>query len=88
MAEVQEESLKCYIHRFGVSLDLKNIRRIQLCYNQRFLSIEKHDSSLEVIKIDTKQDNTNIVEDVEQWVCFSFVFYHHITYLSSLTLSA
>lgn len=63
MADIQSpEILKCYIHRFGISLSFKDITSIKICQSQRYISIEKENSLLEIIKLDTKQNNVKPVE--------------------------
>ncbi|XP_076102993.1 spatacsin-like isoform X1 [Mytilus galloprovincialis] len=63
MADIQSpEILKCYIHRFGISLSFKDITSLKICQSQRYISIEKENSLLEIIKLDTKQNNVKPVE--------------------------
>ncbi|CAC5394702.1 SPG11 [Mytilus coruscus] len=63
MADIKSpEILKCYIHRFGISLPFKDIISLKICQSQRYISIEKENSLLEIIKLDTKQSNVKPVE--------------------------
>ena len=95
MAEDRMESLQCYIHRFSVSLCLSEIKRIQICYNQRFLSIEKKTAVTDVVKIDTKQSNVKTFTGFQELVfyCSSMgthvsAFYSSYTSLNQYKLDA